>query len=226
MKKIMIAVTVIFLLFLSNTAMAACVPGDAGVPTRITSLFAEAKSDNKIRISWTAPYDLSGCVLYEVRYRENTGVTTTTWASSVKVATGVPLPESSGTGQSMDVTIPKAATKYYLGIKTKDGCGKWSVVSNSPYAITLATGKVKVPLAWDAVTENGDGSPCTDLGGYRVKYGFESRVYEDNEQDVGNVTTSTLILSKYVEYYIAVIAYDTDDNESGYSNEIIYPPIP
>ena len=72
-----------------------------------------------------------------------------------------------------------------------------------------------VTLQWDANTE-------PDLKGYKIYYGTSSRNYT-HSVDVGNVTTYQLTdLTEDQTYYIAVTAYDTDDNESGYSNEVIY----
>jgi hypothetical protein len=71
----------------------------------------------------------------------------------------------------------------------------------------------QINLAWDPNTE-------TDLAGYRVYYGIASGTY-GAPADVGNVTAYTLNgLTPGVTYYIAVTAYDTVANESGYSNEV------
>jgi len=79
----------------------------------------------------------------------------------------------------------------------------------------------EIKLAWDAPTTNADGTPLTDLAGYKIYYGKASGVYE-HSVDVGNVTTYKLKGLKGGEtYYIAVVAYDTSNNESDYSNEVI-----
>jgi fibronectin type 3 domain-containing protein len=70
----------------------------------------------------------------------------------------------------------------------------------------------KLKLAWDADTES-------DLAGYKVYYGTSSKSYT-GPIDVGNVTTYTLTgLKGGQTYYIAVTAYNTLNNESGYSSE-------
>jgi hypothetical protein len=75
-----------------------------------------------------------------------------------------------------------------------------------------------VTLSWNAPTTDADGTPLTDLAGYKVSYGNTSRNYSQ-KIDVGNVTTYTANLSDGT-YYFAVKAYDTSGNESAYSNEI------
>jgi len=69
-----------------------------------------------------------------------------------------------------------------------------------------------VTLAWDANSEE-------DLAGYRIYWGTQSRVYT-NTFDVGNVIQTTIDIP--AGSYIAATAYDTDENESGFSDEIFY----
>jgi hypothetical protein len=40
-----------------------------------------------------------------------------------------------------------------------------------------ATGTTSVVVAWDATTHNTDGTPMSDLGGYRLHYGVSSGNY-------------------------------------------------
>ena len=78
-------------------------------------------------------------------------------------------------------------------------------------------------LSWDAPTTNADGTPLTDLAGYKVYFGNFSGNYSQNMNvdNVDNVTTYTVNnLTDGLTYYFAVTAYDTSGNESGYSNEL------
>lgn len=74
-------------------------------------------------------------------------------------------------------------------------------------------------VTWEAPTTNEDGSPLTDLAGYKVYYGTDSNSYQ-SVVDVGDVLTYSLIGLDEGTYYIAVTAYDTSANESDYSNEV------
>ncbi|MEW6417438.1 MAG: fibronectin type III domain-containing protein [Nitrospirota bacterium] len=74
-------------------------------------------------------------------------------------------------------------------------------------------------LTWDAPTTNADGTPLTDLGGYKIYYGTSSGNYSV-VIDVGNVTTYKIEGLSPGIYYFAVTAYDTSGNESEYSNEV------
>lgn len=73
-------------------------------------------------------------------------------------------------------------------------------------------------LTWDASTTNSNGSPLTDLAGYAIHYWTgDSSIAEI--VDAGNQTTYTLTgLTAGETYMIAVTAYDSDGNESDYSN--------
>ncbi|MEZ5559896.1 MAG: fibronectin type III domain-containing protein [Pseudomonadales bacterium] len=76
-------------------------------------------------------------------------------------------------------------------------------------------------LAWQAPTENVDGSPLTDLAGYRVYYGEQSRAYTDTVDVSDNAATSTSLTLVSGSYYFAMTALDSVGNESAYSNEVV-----
>ena len=73
----------------------------------------------------------------------------------------------------------------------------------------------QVTLAWDLNTE-------PDLAGYRLYYGFERGNYPYSI-DVGNQTSYTFsnLEPDQVHYFVAT-AYDIDNNESDFSDEIVY----
>jgi hypothetical protein len=73
----------------------------------------------------------------------------------------------------------------------------------------------QVTLAWDPNTE-------PDLGGYIAYWGTSSRNYP-YLTDVGNNTIHTITgLEEGQVYYFAITAYDSDYNESGYADEVVY----
>lgn len=74
-------------------------------------------------------------------------------------------------------------------------------------------------LSWDAPTTNVDGTPLTDLAGYKVYYGQSSGIY-NIPIDVGNVLTYKIENLGEAIWYFVVTAYDTSGNESDYSNEV------
>jgi len=76
-----------------------------------------------------------------------------------------------------------------------------------------------ISLSWDPPTINEDGTPLTDLAGYKVYYGNISGSYTKSI-DVNNVTIFTVKNLTDGVWYFAVTAYDTSGNESNYSNEV------
>ena len=64
---------------------------------------------------------------------------------------------------------------------------------------------------------------ATDAGaaGYKIYYGTASHTY-GTPIDVGNVTTTPLVVADGYTYYMAATAYDSSNTESAYSQEISY----
>ena len=82
----------------------------------------------------------------------------------------------------------------------------------------------KTTLTWESPTTNIDGSPLTDLLGYKVYYSQVSGVYTDTDsKDVGNVISINIqntIGNLKGKWCFVVREYDVDLNESDYSNEV------
>jgi F5/8 type C domain len=77
----------------------------------------------------------------------------------------------------------------------------------------------QVALTWTKPTTKANGTPLTNLAGYKLYYGRASGTYGPGI-DVGNVTFFTLSnLEEGQTYYFAVTAYDSSGNESKFSNE-------
>ena len=79
----------------------------------------------------------------------------------------------------------------------------------------------QLALSWTAPTENVDGTPLTDLAGYRIYYGDSSRDYSDMADVADPVATTHSITLISGSYYVAMTALDADGNESAYSNEVV-----
>ncbi len=84
-------------------------------------------------------------------------------------------------------------------------------------------------LTWDAPTTNVDGTPLTDLAGYKVYYGTPSHNYTSvvnvgmaSCQTTNGKTECTYTVEGLTPgtYYFAVTAYDTEGDMSVYSNEV------
>jgi hypothetical protein len=91
------------------------------------------------------------------------------------------------------------------------GCG-----GDTSQTISGATGTTE--LAWNAPATYADGTPLTNLAGYKIYYGTTSGNYT-SVLFIGNVTNYTLTLPVGT-YYFTVSSYDSLGSESGFSNEV------
>ena len=82
----------------------------------------------------------------------------------------------------------------------------------------------QVTLGWNPPTHNVDGTPLTDLAGYRLAYGTTPHVYTTTS-DVGLVTGATLTnLPSAPSYFFSVTAYNTAGRESVLAPEVVWTP--
>jgi len=89
------------------------------------------------------------------------------------------------------------------------------------FSITVESiGMGTATLTWTAPTQRTDGSPLTDLTGYRVYWGTESRTYE-HSAEIDNPTVTTYVINNLGSgtHYFATTAVSADGLESEYSNE-------
>lgn len=85
----------------------------------------------------------------------------------------------------------------------------------------LASFGAERALDWAPPAFNTDGTPLTDLAGFRIHVGSESGVYDEvYEIDDPAAATYDLTLSGADTYFIAMTAYDSDGDESVFSAEV------
>jgi fibronectin type III domain protein len=116
------------------------------------------------------------------------------------------------TGTSPPTTVADTAS----GSPTTGGGSS----TTAPPASTPASSSA-VTLAWEAPTENSNGTPITGLAGYKIHYGTAPQEYTQV------VSVSNPSLSRYVldslpsgTYYFAITAYNSQGMESALSGEI------
>jgi hypothetical protein len=142
------------------------------------------------------------------------GVATLTWSTSESdscVASGAWSGSRGSSGSEVVGPLTAGAT-FSL---TCSGAGGSAIQM-------LSVGVIgPVDLRWVAPTENVDGSPLTDLDGYRIYYGQFSRDYSGMvDVDDSGVTAHSLDLASG-DYFLAMTAVDGEGNESAYSNEVL-----
>jgi len=88
------------------------------------------------------------------------------------------------------------------------------------FSLTVSTASASVvTLSWDAPTTNADGTPLTDLAGYKIYWGSSQNNYP-NSKVLTNPGLSSAVVDQLTPatWYFVVTAYDAYGNESAYSN--------
>ena len=75
-----------------------------------------------------------------------------------------------------------------------------------------------ISLVWDPPVDNVDGSPLTNLAGYKIYYGTSFDNYKQSI-DVGTATHTTIENLSSGYWCFAATSYNTAGNESDYSNQ-------
>lgn len=99
--------------------------------TILSSAWVVSSRADSITLSWAAPGEDSlygRASQYDLRY--STQLITAASFSQATAAPGMPAPAAPGTVQSYVLTGLASGTVYYLAIKTADGAGNWSAMSN------------------------------------------------------------------------------------------------
>lgn len=76
-------------------------------------------------------------------------------------------------------------------------------------------------MAWVPPTQNSDGSPITNLAGYKIRYGTTSSEYTQTIA-LGNAGLTRYVVDNLASgtYYFAITAYNSLGVESALSAEI------
>ena len=88
-------------------------------------------------------------------------------------------------------------------------------------AVTTVSVAQAITITWDAPTLNDDGSPLTDLDGFRVYQGSSSRSYDAPVEISDESVRSYQVTLAPGVHYLAVTAFDQDGTESEFSNELV-----
>lgn len=117
-------------------------------------------------------------------------------------------------------TLGNVGTVSDIVISVTDGESSDSLRAFSVTVSQVALGEVT--LSWSAPTQNADGSPLTDLAGYKIYYGTASRIY-DHEIRIDSPGTTTYVVGNLVPgtYYFAATSFNSAGVESEFSGEAV-----
>ena len=125
---------------------------------------------------------------------------------------------SSSTGRlSGSPTTADVGTYSNIVISVSDGTDSASLAAFAITVEQVSTGSVT--LSWTAPTQNTDGSPLTDLSGYRIVYGKNSSSLDQQVQLTNpGLTTAVVDNLSAGTWYFAVKALNSANVESDLSN--------
>lgn len=117
-------------------------------------------------------------------------------------------------GTSTGTTAPAGS-----GSSGTSGSGTSSSGSGGSTPPTASTGNVTIN--WNPPTQNTDGTPLTDLAGFKIHYGTASQKYTQTIT-VSNPGLVTYVVTNLAAgtYYFAVTAYSSAGTESTPSSEV------
>jgi hypothetical protein len=114
-------------------------------------------------------------------------------------------------------TAAHVGTYSNIVIRASDGSASTALPAFSVTVAAVATGSAT--LSWTPPTTNTNGSPLTNLSGYRVHWGTTAGAYP-NRVTLNNPGLTSYVVGNLVPgtYYFAVTALNSAGAESPFSN--------
>jgi hypothetical protein len=128
---------------------------------------------------------------------------------------------TSSTGTSSSVPPQTIAdTGSGTSTTTTGGSSSTTAPPTTPPTSTPASSS-NVTFGWQAPTENSNGTPITNLAGYKIHYGTASQQYTQ-VAEVSNPSLSRYVMDSLPSgtYYFAITAYNSQGIESALSGEV------
>ncbi len=198
--------TLILALSVSACLMDSAVDGSENAAVRLTitspsSASAMDTSDSTVSLAGNAGSDM--------------GVFKVSWAND-RGGEGV----ANGTDSWQTASISLELGENKITVTAEDTAG---ATTRRRIVVNRESGQPgSASLSWTAPTARTDGSPLTNLAGYKVFYGRMSGIY-DYQIDISNPGILTYVVENLVsgDWYFALAAYDSQGLESDRSNEVL-----
>jgi len=127
---------------------------------------------------------------------------------------------SSGVGSTTSSTGASSSVPPQTVADTGSGTSTTTTPPATPPTSTPASSS-NVTFGWQAPTENSNGTPITNLAGYKIHYGTASQQYTQ-VVEVSNPSLSRYVMDSLPSgtYYFAITAYNAQGIESALSGEV------
>ena len=174
------------------------------------------------RIVWIAVLGSLGVALAGCGSNESGSSTAATSTTSTSTTGSTPpTAADSGTSTSGSSTMSGSTTSgSTTSGSTTAGSTTTAGAAGSTAPTTLVAG-TSLTLGWVAPTQNSNGTPITELAGYKIHYGTTSQDYT-KVVAVSNPSISRYVLDSLASgtYFFAIAAYNSKGIESTLSGEI------
>jgi hypothetical protein len=178
-------------------------------------------SDDSVSLEITSPTSLDvmdttdAAVSFAGSASSEMGIFEVSWAND---RGGEGVADGTDSWQTANIELELGANT--ITITAEDTAGE---TTSKSIAVNRESGENgSATLAWDAPTTRVDGTPLTNLAGYKIFYGRMSGIY-DYEIEVNSPGVSTYVVEDLVsgDWYFALAAYDSAGLESDRSNEVV-----
>lgn len=191
------------------------------IPVLVLSLGACNSDSETVSLEITSPTSLSTIDTTDTTVSlagtadSNTGIFQVSWLND-RGSEGI----ADGTESWQTAAIPLELGENTVTITAEDIEGE---TTSKSIMINRESGENgSITLSWDAPTARVDGSPLTNLAGYKIYYGRMSGTY-DYEIEIETPGVSTYVVEDLVagDWFFALAAYDSEGLESDRSNEVL-----
>ena len=192
--------------------------GQASAQLGTFSIVVSAAPNQPPTISGTPPSSVMQGTVYSFTPTANDADGDTLTFSITNMPTWATFSVSTGQLQGTPGTGDVGTTTSGIVITVSDGTASASL---APFDITVqavATGSAT--LSWTPPTQNDDGSPLTDLAGYKVYWGTSQGSYP-NSVTLNNAGLTTYVVESLTSgntYFFVTTALNSAGVESNYSN--------
>jgi Putative Ig domain len=216
-----------------SASIAACGGGDAGSSSSGPASSGNSPTSGLLDSGNSSGLDIKGAPATTATASQaysfqpavtNTAATSGTAAAALKFSIKNPPSWAKFDSSTGKLTGTPTATQVgtYANITISVSAGT-ATATLPAFTIIVGEGNPQsnVTLSWQAPSENADGTPLTDLKGFKVHYGSASRIYSATI-DVPNGGLTTYVVDNLTagKYYFAVTAYNSSGEESSLSPEI------
>jgi hypothetical protein len=217
------AASVCLLISVSAFALAACGGGGSGASSTPTGSTGTTPPEQS---ALDRPPTISGSPLDSIVYgRTYTFVPSATDPEGNTVSFDIankPAWASFDPGTGMLQGTPAASdVGSYPNITISVTDGLYAVAMHSFAISVVGSAAGSIMLSWDPPTQRDDGTPLTNLAGYKLYWGTAFGHYP-NLAAIPNPGVATYVVDQLTSgtYYLVATAYDSSGMESGYSNAV------